>query len=594
MDRAAKREKRGAGIAAETLGAALVGQAESDPNRRWLTLLDASGSEESLDYGELLESSRRVAEALESSGVKKGQPVPIILPTSTDFISTLFGTLLIGAIPVPLYPPVRMHEMEKYANQLVAILRECGSGGLVTAEPLRTLVRWMLKPVSHPVSVWTPAELRSRERRRIEYPILKPGDTALIQYTSGSTGNPKGVELTHANLLSNIHASAKALNFRKGDVGVMWLPLYHDMGLIGAVLGTMCYAIPIVLLSPVDFIRDPKRWLWAIHRYRGTLSAAPNFAYSLCLRKIKDHEIKGLDLSTWRVAISGAEFIYAETLDQFSSRFGPYGFSRTTFLPAYGLAESSLAVTFPGLGKEPTVRCYDRKRMEGEKMAVPVSESARDPNTIRWVSVGRPIPGHRVRIVDEAGCEVPERTVGEVTVQGPSVMKGYYRKSRATEEVLKNGWLYTGDLGFLDEAQLYITGRSKDLIIKAGKNYYPHDLEAAAASVEGVRPGCVSVFGVPNPRQGTEEIILVAETRIHSSRRLNEIRKEIIKKVNQNVGCSPDRVVLVPPGSVAKTSSGKVQRFICRQRYLKGELHRSKGWVVWQLIRLYFRSLAGR
>ena len=577
-----------------TLAEVLVVRGEESSATRWLTLLDPSGNEHHLSYGELLEGSRKVSFALKQAGVEKKQTVVLILPTSTDFLFTFFGVILTGAIPVPLYPPVRMHEMDQYANQLLAILKDCEARRIITSGALHTLVRWMVKPAPPVLSVLNPQQLLSADSHRTEFPVLTSQDTAMVQYTSGSTGAPKGVELTHDHVLSNIRAVAKVLDYRKEDVGVSWLPLYHDMGLIGAILSTLHFAIPLVLFSPIDFIQSPKRWLLAIHKYRGTLSAAPNFAYSLCSRKIKDHELVGLDLSSWRVAINGAESIHPETLHEFSERFGPYGFSRRAFLPAYGLAESALAVTFSMPDQEPRIRSYDRKIFELEGRAVPAPAASLDSSTVQCVSVGRPVPDHRVRIVDQAGLELPERTVGEVTVQGPSVMKGYYQKPQATADALKDGWLYTGDLGFVDSGELYITGRSKDLIIKGGKNYYPQDIEASAGSVEGVRPGCVSAFGVPNPRQGTEEIVLVAETRVRSPRQRNQIRKEILKKVHRDLGCSPDRVLLVSPGTVAKTSSGKIQRSLCRQRYLTGDLHRSKGWLLWQLIRLYFKSRMSR
>lgn len=574
-----------------TLAEMLVVRGEESSATRWLTLLDPSGNEHHLSYGELLEGSQKVSCALKQAGVEKKQTVVIILPTTTDFLFTFFGVILTGATPVPLYPPVRMHEMDQYANQLKAILKDCGAQRIITSGTLHTLVRWMVKPADPTLWVLNPQQLLSADSHRIEFPMLTSQDTAMIQYTSGSTGAPKGVELTHDNLLSNIRAVAKVLDYRKEDVGVSWLPLYHDMGLIGAILSTLHFAIPLVLFSPLDFIQSPKRWLLAIQKYRGTISAAPNFAYSLCSRKIKNHELEGLDLTSWRVAINGAESIHRETLHQFSERFEPYGFSRKAFLAAYGLAESTLAVTFSMLDQAPRIRSYDRAIFELEGRAVPAPAASLDSSTVQCVSVGRPVPDHRVRIINQAGLELPDRTVGEVTVQGPSVMKGYYQKPQVTADALKDGWLYTGDLGFVDEGELHITGRSKDVIIKGGKNYYPQDIETSAGSVEGVRPGCVSAFGVPNPRQGTEEIVLVAETRIRSPQRRNQIRKEILKKVHRDIGCSTDRVILVDPGSVSKTSSGKIQRSLCRQRYLTGDLHRNKGWPLWHLIRFYLKSL---
>ena len=288
-----------------TLPEFLLIQGESKPSDRWLTLLDSAGKEKHLTYGGLLEGSQRVADALKLSGSEKNQPILIILPTSMEFLFVFWGILFAGSIPVPLYPPVRRHEIEQYVAQLRSIIEDSGAGVIVTTAIFKRLTKWISKQTSNPISVLTPEELLSSDSKLNESPALASTDTALIQYTSGSTGMPKGVELTHLNLLANIRGMARALDYRKDDVGISWLPLYHDMGLIGAILSTIHFSIPLVLFSPMDFIQSPKRWLWAIHKYRGTLSAAPNFAYSLCSRKIKDDEIAGIDLSCWRAAVNG-------------------------------------------------------------------------------------------------------------------------------------------------------------------------------------------------------------------------------------------------------------------------------------------------
>jgi acyl-CoA synthetase (AMP-forming)/AMP-acid ligase II len=582
----------GAASEARTLTEALLIQGRSRPEFRWLTLLDASGKEQDLTFAGLLDNGRRVASALRDSGVRKGEPVVLILPTCLEFLYVYWGILLLGAVPVPLYPPVRMHEFDRYGEQLRAIIGNCGAERVVTSAVIRRVIRWAIRPPGPPVRVSDAQDLLKSGAGAADAAEASPADTALIQYTSGSTGRPKGVELTHDNLLANIHAVAGTLKYSAEDVGVSWLPLYHDMGLIGAILSTLVYSVPLVLLSPVDFIKSPVRWLRAIHRYRGTLSAAPNFAYSLCTRKIRDRDIGELDLSSWRVAINGAELVHPRTVEAFAERFAPCGFSRRAFIPSYGLAEASLAVTFTPLDEEPDIRRYSRKSFEIEGRAVPVPES--DPESVRWVSAGIPLAGHRVRIVNAFDEAAPERLVGEVTVRGPSVMKGYCREAEVTSDTLRGGWLYTGDLGFLDGGRLFITGRGKDLIIKGGRNYYPHDIEVSAGSVEGIRPGCVSAFGIPHIEQGTEEIIVVAETRVQSPESSGRLAQAIRKKILEETGCSPDRILLVPPGSVAKTSSGKIQRYLCRERYLAGEFQRKKpsGLMAW--VRLFVRAVTGR
>ena len=573
---------------ATTITEILSIQAKSNPDTRWLTYINSEEEEHFLTYGELLELSRQFALSLRQRGVVRGLPVPIILPTSQEFLYVFFGILLLGAIPVPLYPPVRIREMEGYTKQLQAILRDCGARVLITSTQMSTVMRWITRSVKARISVVAVEDLTVSEYKDLDPSEVTPEDTALVQYTSGSTGQPKGVELTHQNLLSNIRAISIALEYREGDVGISWLPLYHDMGLIGAIMSTLYFTIPLVLFSPIDFIRQPKRWLWAIHKYRGSISAAPNFAYSLCARKIKDHEIEGLDLSSWRLAIDGAESIHLDTLDRFTDRFGPYGFSKRSFLPSYGLAENALAVSFESPDNEPLIRSFDRKVFEMEGRAVPVSTEGGD--SVRWVSVGRPVPGHSVQIMGDSNREAPTGTIGRVRVSGPSMMKGYFRQPLATEEVIQSGWLDTGDLGFIADGNLYITGRSKDLIIKGGRNYYPQDIEASAGLVGGIRPGYVCAFGMMDGKMGTEKIVVIAETRIKSPGGQTKIISEIKKRVHQEVGVSPDHVRLVPPGSVPKTSSGKVQRSLCRERFLKGKISRSKIGTAWTLVRLYLRS----
>ena len=574
---------------AMTLTEMLFAHVESKKDTRWLTYIDSEEEEHFLTYGALLELSQQFALSLRQRGVVRGLPVPIILPTSQEFLYVFFGVLLLGAIPVPLYPPVRIYEMDQYTKQLQSILRDCGARVLITSSQISTVLRWITRGVKGRISVVAVDDLRVSEKKYSDHPEVSEKDSALIQYTSGSTGQPKGVELSHQNLLANIRATSVALEYREGDVGISWLPLYHDMGLIGAIMSTLYFAIPLVLFSPIDFIRQPKKWLWAIHKYRGSISAAPNFAYSLCTRKIKDHEIEGLDLSSWRVAIDGAESIHPDTLERFTDRFGPYGFSKKSFLPSYGLAESVLAVSFESPSNEPLIQSFDRKIFEMEGRAVPVLTEGAD--SVRWVSVGQPIPGHSVQIIGDSNREAPEGTIGRVRISGPSTMKGYFKQVLATEEVIQGAWLDTGDLGFMDEGNLFITGRSKDLIIKGGRNYYPQDIEASVGSVEGVRLGCVCAFGLIDERMGTEKIVVIAETRTKSSSKQTNIISEIKKRVHQEVGVSPDQVRLVPSGSVPKTSSGKVQRSLCRERFLKGEIAPRKMGTAWTMIRLYLRSL---
>ena len=317
-------------------------------------------------------------------------------------------------------------------------------------------------------------------------------DIALLQYTSGSTGDPKGVVLTHANLLANIRAVGEAVKMGPDDVGVSWLPLYHDMGLIGAWLTLLYYGIPLAVMSPIAFLMRPERWLWAIHNHRGTMSTAPNFAYELCVRKIADKDIEGLDLSSWRMAMNGAEPVNPGTLERFATRFAKYGFRGEALLPVYGLAEASLAVTVPPMGRGPVVDRIERKVFASEGRAV-VAQVGNE-NAIAFVSAGKPIPRHEIRVVNDAGAEVAERTEGFLWFRGPSATTGYYQNEAATAALFPAGkaardgeyaWVNSGDRAYVADGELYVTGRVKDIIIKGGRNLYPHEVEELAARVEG-------------------------------------------------------------------------------------------------------------
>jgi 1-acyl-sn-glycerol-3-phosphate acyltransferase len=403
-------------------------------------------------------------------------------------------------------------------------------------------------------------------------------DLALLQYTSGSTGDPKGVILTHANLLANVRAIGQAVDVRPDDVGVSWLPLYHDMGLIGAWLAPLYFGVPVVVLSPLTFLSRPARWLWALHRHRATLTAAPNFAYELATGKIGDSEIEGLDLSSVRAALNGAEPVLPETLERFAARYAACGFRREAFAPVYGLAEASLALTFPPLGRAPRVDRVSRETLarDGRAVPVPPETSANDPSVSSFVSVGTVLPGHEIRIVGSDGRDSGERTEGALWFRGPSATRGYFRNAPATAQLLPEGpdagWIDSGDRAYRADGEIFITGRVKDIVLKAGRNLYPHEIEDTAGQVAGVRKGCVVAFGAPDAKSGTERLVIVAETREQSSGARQRIAQAITQQVAAAIGLPPDTVTLVRPHSIPKTSSGKLRREETRRLYLAGSL----------------------
>jgi fatty-acyl-CoA synthase len=603
------REAAETGVfSAETLIDVLRLRAVHDAERAHLLITeDTDGDEHSftLTFGALYAAAQHCAAELARRGVPAGGRVALMLPTSRAFFISYAGILLAGAIPVPIYPPFRADRIEEYAARQSAILNNAEVCLLLTFRRAEAVSK-LLRPRVRSLSAVADAEklIESADKAPPPSPGALPlhltgsrarkgSDIALLQYTSGSTGDPKGVVLTHTNLLANIRAVGEAVQLGPGDVGVSWLPLYHDMGLIGAWLTLLHFGIPLAVMSPLAFLTRPERWLLAFHKHRGTISAAPNFAYELCVRKIADKDIQGVDLSSWRAALNGAESVNPETLERFAKRFAKYGFRSEAQLPVYGLAEGTLAVTVPPLGRGPLIDHVERETFASQGRAVPAEPG--DAKAIAFVSSGRPIPRHEVRIVDDAGNEVADRMEGFLWFRGPSATSGYYRNAKATEAVLPLGpaigdgeysWVNSGDRAYRAEGEIYVTGRVKDIIIKGGRNLYPHEVEELAARAEGIRKGCIVAFGLTDAGAGTEKLVVVAETRERDTARRSVIAAAVTELVSQGLGLPPDRVELIPPGSIPKTSSGKLRREETKQLYLAGTLSASKAPAWLQIVRL--------
>ena len=556
--------------AAKTVPQALWRRAEREPERPHVFLREDDGTTTTLTHGRLLGEATAVAGGLVERGIARGDTVALMLPTGLDFLRSFQGILIAGAIPVPIYPPVRLDRLEEYARRQAAILADAGVRLLITfdrARPVAAVLKAAVPSLQHLVTA---------EELALAGPLSSPPggsaeDPAFIQYTSGSTGQPKGVLLTHANLLANIEAIGEGVGVRPDDVGASWLPLYHDMGLIGTWLFCLHQGIPLSLQSPLSFLSRPERWLWAIHEHRVTLSGAPNFAFELCVRRIPEEALTGLDLSSWRCALNGAEPVSPDTLERFARRFAAYGFRREAMFPVYGLAENSVALCFPPVGRGPRVTRVKRHLFETARRAEPADPL--DPAALRFVSVGTPLPRHEVRIVDDAGQDLPEGGVGRLVFRGPSMTPGYFRQPEATAAIsLPGGWLDSGDLAFRLEGEIHIAGRTKELIIKAGRNLVPAEIEEAAAGVPGIRRGCVAAFGVEQEGLGTESLVVVAETKADDLAEQERLVAGVVDAVAAAVGVPPDSVRLVPPGSVPKTSSGKIRRGATREAFLRGDL----------------------
>ncbi len=581
--------------AAETLPEVLHWRAQSSPDRTHIFLRDDDGTERAITYAWLWRRAVAVAKALQARGVGRRDTVTIMLRTEAAFFPAFFGTLLAGAVPVPIYPPFRADRIAEYARRQVGILSNAGARLMITFAEVERLAGLLRGQVPTLTAVTTLDALAPPDNADVPLPARPPvwlsaGDPALIQYTSGSTGQPKGVLLTHANLLANIRAIRDGLDIGPDDVAVSWLPLYHDMGLIGAWLGALCFGVPIAILSPLAFLSRPARWLWAIHAHRATLSVAPNFAFDLCVNKITDAEIEGLDLSSLRVLLNGSEAVLPETLTRFAERFAGAGFRPDAIRPVYGLAECSVGLT---LAPRRHAARVDRVSREFRETGRGVPST--DADALAFVSCGVPLTGHDIRIVDPTGATVAERIEGRVQFRGPSMMAGYYRNLAETLAITTDdGWIDSGDLGYQADLELFLTGRRKDVVIKSGRNISPHEAEAVVATVDGVRKGCIAVFGVADAALGTERLVVVAETREPDTSARERLRQRILEEVSAALGVPPDIVVLAAPGAVLKTSSGKVRRAATRDAYLAGTLGRGAGSLAHQWLTLAWHAVAAR
>jgi fatty-acyl-CoA synthase len=562
-----------------------------------------------LTFGELYAAAQKCAEELARRGVPPGGRVSLMLPTSRQFFICYAGILLAGAVPVPIYPPFRADRIEEYAERQSAILNNAGVCLLLTFRRAEAVARLLKPRVKSLLSVVDASKLLdAAEKEPPPAPgalpaflsgsrLRKGSDIALLQYTSGSTGDPKGVVLTHANLLANMRAVAEAVELGPADVGISWLPLYHDMGLIGAWLTLLLHGLPLVVLSPLAFLTRPERWLQAFSKHKGTITAAPNFAYELCVRKISDKAMEGVDLSSWRAALNGAEPVNPETLERFINRFSKYGFKREVMLPVYGLAEASLAVSVPPLSRGPRIDRVERDAFTKRGLAIPAKME--DDTAMAFVSSGKAVPRHEVKIVDELGQEVPARTEGFLWFRGASATSGYYENPAETAKLLPQGpaktkgqypWMNSGDRAYLADGEFYVTGRVKDIIIKAGRNLYPHEVEELAGHAEGIRKGCIVAFGLNDEVSGTEKLVIIAESREEGKPKRAAIVAAITEEVSRGLGLPPDRVELIPPGSIPKTSSGKLRRDETKQLYIAGTLAVAKPPAWLQIARLGTRS----
>ncbi|KDE98474.1 AMP-dependent synthetase [Mycolicibacterium aromaticivorans JS19b1 = JCM 16368] len=522
----------------ETLTEMLDAAALRDKN---LIFVDRNEVDTDVPMADIARRARSVAAGLHDNGVEPGQRVALVLPTGPEFVACFFGALYAGAIPVPLYPPVRLGKLDEYRDRTAAMLQAVDAVLVLTEDRIRPL----LEAVG--AKCRTAAELDGVSRRDID---ASADDIALIQFSSGTTHDPKPVALSHRNLLANLAAIADyfAAAGMPEQVGVTWLPLYHDMGLIGNLLSAFYLPRPLVLLPPELFLAVPAAWLRAISRHRGTVTAAPNFAFGLCLKRIRDDELDGVDLSSWRLCLNGAELTSADVQRRFSERFERWGFDARAFTPVYGLAEASLAVTFTPAGTMFGVhRLGDRE----------------------LVSTGRPLAGVEVEIRDDDSRRLPDGEVGHIFVRGPSVMTGYFGRADLTAQVLSDGWLDCGDVGLVHDGELFVCGRTKETVIIRGANHAPQDFEAALDGLAGVRAGCAVAVGYVPPDTQDEALAMLVETTADAP---EDLASDVAARVLEHTGIAVGHVELLAPGTLPRTSSGKMRRIEARTQWLAGTL----------------------
>jgi fatty-acyl-CoA synthase len=538
-------------------------------HERGFTFVGAQGpgKDLTLSFHDLrLATQKRAAHYL-ALGLSRGDRVALVVPEGEHFIPAFLGALWIGLIPVPLYPPLSLGKLDAFMDALVTILNVAKPRALVTSERVGKVLWSAVGRIPSLEKVILTEELQAEPARALPPAAdLADGDIAFLQFTSGSTALPKGVIVTHGSLAANCKAivvdglKAEPL---KGDKAISWLPLYHDMGLIGLVLAPVCYTIPTVFIPTMSFIKNATLWMETIHKHKGTLSFAPNFAYALVTKRAKPDQVARWDLSQMRVFGCGAEPINPETMRNFVKALAPSGLKPTALLPCYGMAEATLAISFVGLDETLRTDRIDGERYHSDRKAAP-------GEGLEVVNCGRTFPGHELSIQDEDGRILPDRHVGEICFRGPSVAAGYWGNPEATRAAgmgAPGSWLRTGDLGYLVGGELYISGRIKDILIINGRNYYPQRIEWLIDEIAGVRKGSAVVF--TRPGASSEEIVVAAETRDQDQPAL---RTQIVSRVGEEFQLAVSDVALVRPGALPKTSSGKLQRRKTRDQYLRGTL----------------------
>lgn len=541
-------------------------RAARTPDRRILTLIAETGSHEHLTASEILALAAAYGHGLRQAGIQPGDVVILAIGPLRTLIGAFLGAMHCGAVPSISSWALERFDPAVHRLRVTALVRSCAARAVVTASDRSAALRAVLDDID--CRVLSCEDLAAASGTVHPEPAPRsPDDIAFLQFSSGTAGRPKGVPNTHHAVLRYLDAKRRT-SVGPHDVLVSWLPLYHDLGLVSGLLCPVVLGVHGVLMAAQHWVRDPKILFHAVHAYRGTVCFMPNFALNHCVRSVRDRDLAGIDLGHWEKLLSGGEPVRAESFRIFAERFAPYGFRASALRTGYGMAEMVEGVTTSACGEPPPIDWIDRDQLHAERRAVPAR--AEQPGSVALLSCGTAMPGTELRIVDDGGAVLPERNVGEVQIRSPYMFSGYYRQPDLTARAIRDGWFCSGDLGYLADGQLYVTGRRTDLIIVGGRNIQPEDLEQVADTISGLRPGRSVAFGISDPVLGSERIVIVCEVPpdCEPAERLN-IERQLRRRVTHELGGTIGEVRLVTPGWIRKTSSGKTSRPENRRKFLE-------------------------
>lgn len=543
--------------------------ANSSPDQPAIHFLESGAADLPISYRDLYQRAADFAKALDQAGIKPGEVVVLIINYQADLLYGFWGAILHGAIPSILPFLTEKLNPERYLADLTSLISVTRPSAIISYEEFRPIVNQAVNQDSCVRSTLYLEEIpRESDSLSNELPGFERSadEIVLLQHSSGTTGLQKGVALSHQAVFNQVEALSAAIQLNSArDVIVSWLPLYHDMGLIAGFILPILSGLPLVLLSPFDWVRAPQRLLTAVTQYQGTLSWLPNFAYNFCARKIRGRHLEGLDLSSWRAVINCSEPVRWESHQAFLEKFAEFGLKPTALQTSYAMAENTFGVTQSDLDREPSIQQVDQDEFLEEGLINPARE---DRPSLVMMSSGVTLENTDIRVQDAEGGLLPENRIGEIALKSNCMLSEYYNRPETTRKSFQDGWFLTGDYGYLSGGEIYVTGRKKDLIIVGGKNIYPGDLEELLYEVPGVHPGRAVVFGVFNDRMGTEDVVVIAETDLESPGEQQDLADRIRAQITKNSPVSLRQVKITEPGWIIKTSSGKTSRSANKQRYL--------------------------